>query len=121
MKKYSEAELELLNIQIGCMLRLSRLQKGLSQFVLAEQLNSNPTAIGRIERFEHSSPWDKIYAISQILEIEFCELFILKDKKELLSIVKETLKLETKLTEEKERYYKSLENLIAKKFNKPKS
>ncbi|RAV30420.1 XRE family transcriptional regulator [Sinomicrobium soli] len=116
MRRYSEAELDLLNVQIGCVLKLARLKEDLSQFVLAERLDSNPTMIGRVERYEHASPWDKIYLISQELNIEFCDLFVLKSKEELLSIVKDSFNLEKKLTKEKERYYKSLEQVIIRKY-----
>ena len=70
-------EIKLLNIQIGCILRLARLKKGLSQHDLSLLLGSNPTMIGRIERFENISSWDKIYSISQQLDVNFSDLFTL--------------------------------------------
>jgi|SRR5690606_701297 transcriptional regulator with XRE-family HTH domain len=120
MKKYSEEEINLLNIQIGCILRFARLKKGLSQHDLSLLLGSNPTMIGRIERFENISSWDKIYNISQELDVKFNDLFILKSKDELLSIVEESFKLEEKLTEEKKEYYKGLKAKIAKEYDKVK-
>lgn len=117
MKKYSEIELNLLNIQIGCILRLARLKKGLSQHSLSLNLGTNPTMVGRVERFENVSSWDKIYAISQQLDVDFCNLFVLKSKEGLLSIIDESFKLEEKLTEEKKEYYKNLKITISNKFN----
>lgn len=112
MRKYNENELQLLNIQIGCMLRYSRLIKGLSQLDLALLLGTNPTMIGRVERFENVSSWDKILSISQQLEVDFGSLFQLQSRQELLSIVEESFKLEGKLTKEKQEYYSSLKKTI---------
>lgn len=117
MRKYSQVELELLNIQIGCVLRLARLRKGLSQHSLSLVLGSNPTMVGRVERSENVSGWDKILSISQQLDIEFCSLFILKGKDELLAIVEDSFKLEEKLTHEKGEYYSSLKTTITDKYN----
>lgn len=117
MKKYSEKGLHLLNIQLGCILRLARLKKGLSQHSLSLMLNSNPTMVGRVERFENVSGWDKIYTISQILDVEFCALFVLKSKSDLLSIVDESVNLEDKLTKEKRGYYSFLKRTITNKYN----
>jgi transcriptional regulator with XRE-family HTH domain len=117
MRKYHEEEIKLLNIQIGCILRLARLKKGLSQHDLSLLLGSNPTMIGRIERFENISSWDKIYSISQQLDVNFSDLFTLRSKNELLSIVEESFKLEDKLTVEKKEYYSTLKTIITKKYN----
>lgn len=117
MRKYYEEEIKLLNIQIGCILRLARLKKGLSQHDLSLLLGSNPTMIGRIERFENISSWDKIYSISQQLDVNFSELFTLRSKDELLSIVEESLKLEDKLTLDKREYYSILKSTITKKYS----
>ncbi len=117
MRKYDEEEIKLLNIQVGCMLRLARLKKGLSQHDLSLLLGSNPTMIGRIERFENISSWDKIYSVSQQLDVNFCDLFTLRSKDELLSIVEKSFKLEDKLTVEKREYYNILKATITKKYN----
>lgn len=117
MRPYNEDEIKLLNIQIGCILRLARLKKGLSQHDLSLSLGSNPTLIGRIERAENISSWDKIYSISQLLDVNFSDLFTLKSKDELLSIVEESFKLEDKLTVEKKEYYSILKKTIIKKYN----
>lgn len=117
MRKYNEDELKLINIQIGCLLRLARLKKGLSQHNLSLILGSNPTMVGRIERFENISSWDKIYSICQQLDVDFCDLFTLRSKDELLSIVEESFKLEDKLTVEKKEYYNILKTTITKEYN----
>lgn len=117
MRKYNEDELKLINIQIGCLLRLARLKKGLSQHNLSLILGSNPTMVGRIERFENISSWDKLYSISQQLDIDFCDLFNLRSKDELLSIVDESFKLEDKLTVEKKEYYSILKTTITRGYN----
>ena len=80
MRIYNEVELEILNIQIGCMLRLARLKKNLSQHDLSLLIDSNSTMIGRVERFENVSSWDKIFSLSQQLDVEFHSLFDLKNK-----------------------------------------
>lgn len=117
VRKYSEKELELLNIQIGCVLRHVRLKKDLSQHQLSLLLGTNPTMVGRVERFENVSGWDKIYLICQHLEIDFLSLFNLKSKAELLSIVEESIKLDTRLTKEKKAFYVNLKKEINFKFN----
>jgi transcriptional regulator with XRE-family HTH domain len=117
MRKYNEVEVELLNIQIGCVLRLARLKRGISQYDLSLLLGSNPTMVGRVERSENVSGWDKIFSISQELNIDFCTLFVLKTKDELLSIVDESFKLEDKLTQKKREYYSYLKTMIMSKYN----
>lgn len=72
--------------------------------------------VGRVERFENVSGWDKIYIISQQLEIDFIGLFNLKSKDELISIVNDSIKLDTKLTTEKKEYYESLKIKIKDGF-----
>lgn len=116
MRKFSNAEIELINIQIGCLLRLARLRKGLSQHDLSLLINSNPTLIGRIERFEVKTSWNNIFIICQELDFDFCKLFKLVPKNAMLSIIEETLQYEDKLTKEKEEYYKCLKREIEEKY-----
>ncbi|AYN67526.1 XRE family transcriptional regulator [Euzebyella marina] len=116
MRKYSDSEIELINIQIGCLLRLARLRKGLSQLDLGHQIDSNSTLIGRIERAEGKTGWEKIYMLSKQLGINFNELFELKDKEALIAIVKESLRYEDKLTQEKKKYYTLLITRIELKY-----
>ena len=117
MGKSSEIELNLINLQIGCILRLARLKQNLSQYKLGVQIDYTSTMIGRVERAEGVSGWDKIYTISKNLKINFSSLFILKDKESLLSIVEESYKLEVKLTQEKIDYYNFLKKTIKNQFD----
>lgn len=116
MRKYGEIELQLLSIQIGCIIRLARHKKGLSQLSLSLLLGTNPTMIGRIERFETISGWDKILSISQELEVDFCSLFKLKSEKDLLAVLRESISLEEKLTVDKKNYYDNLIMTIKKNY-----
>ena len=75
MGKFSDAEIELINIQIGCLLRLARLRKGLSQLDLGHSIDSNSMLVGRIERAKGKSSWDKIFMLSKQLDVNFFELF----------------------------------------------
>lgn len=117
MRKSSELELYLINIQIGCILRLARLQQKMSQHTLGLKLEYNSTMIGRIERAESISGWDKIFSMSRCLNVNYSELFILKSRDSLNAIVNESFKLEEKLTKEKTDYYNFLIKTINKKFD----
>lgn len=117
MREYTKVEIHLLNIQIGCILRLARLKKKLSQHNLGLLLGYNSTMIGRVERFENVSGWDKIFSISQQLNVNYCNLFILKNKDALISIVNESFQMEEKLTQEKIDYYNFLKKTIISNFD----
>ena len=117
MDLYDKKYIELLNIQIGCMLKLHRLQQGLSQQQIAVAIDSTSTTIGRIERAEVVGGWDKIYMISHTLKIDYNPLFILLPLKKLLIIIDEIYSLEQKLNQEKEAYYKSLKENLKNKYN----
>lgn len=116
MRKFNEIELYIIGIQIGCILRLARLEQKLSQHDLALLLGYTSTMIGRIERFENASSWDKILLISKQLNISHCDLFILKNKQDLISIVDRSLNLDERLTQEKLDYYNFLKKNILTKF-----
>tara|TARA_R110002049_G_scaffold69023_1_gene178840 strand:- start:9258 stop:9623 length:366 start_codon:yes stop_codon:yes gene_type:complete len=110
--------LELLNIQIGCIIKINRLRKRISQHELSLVLELNPTAIGRIERAEVTSGWDRIYILSQELKIPFSDLFVLLPERDLLLIVDEILSLETKLNDEKKDFYRTLISKIKDKYTR---
>jgi len=114
MGKYGTKELELLNIQIGCVLKLARLKKGISQEDLGLLIEADKTKIARLEKYAHATNWNTIYLVSQELNINFCSLFTLKSKKEIISIVEECIKLDTKLSAMKIKYYESLKSIILK-------
>ena len=105
-------EIQLLNIQIGCILRLSRLRIGKSQHDISIVLGTNSTLIGRIERAENMSSWEKIYSMSKSLNTNFCNLFELMDEEALLAVIDESLAYEVKLTNDKLRYYVSLKKQV---------
>jgi transcriptional regulator with XRE-family HTH domain len=121
MKEYPREYIELLNIQIGCLLKVNRLRSKKSQHDLALVLESNPTAIGRIERAEVISGWDRIYILSQELKIPFSDLFVLLPEKKLLLIIDEILGLEQKLNDEKKEFYRTLISKIIEKYTRLKS
>ncbi|WP_337966261.1 helix-turn-helix transcriptional regulator [uncultured Flavobacterium sp.] len=116
MGKSNKIELNLINLQIGCVLRLARLKQNLSQDKLGGRIDYTSTMIGRVERGESVSGWDKIYTISKYLNISFNSLFILKDKDTLISIVEESFNLEVKLTQEKIDYYNFLKKTLINQF-----
>ncbi|WP_421824300.1 helix-turn-helix domain-containing protein [Flagellimonas oceanensis] len=117
MRKYSGIEIELINIQIGCRIRLARLKKGLSQLDLGHQIDSNSTLVGRIERAEGKTSWEKIFMLSKQLDVNFYNLFELKKKDVLLSVVDEALQYENKLTQEKREFYESLKIKIEETYS----
>lgn len=117
MRKEREIEINLIGIQIGAILRLARLKKKISQHELSLAVNSSPTMIGRIERFENVSSWDKIYLISEQLNVDLGDLFSLKSKDFLIQVIDESFKLEEKLTKEKFSYYETLKTNVTSNFN----
>jgi len=117
MGKSSKIELNLINLQIGCILRLARLKQNLSQHKLGIKIEYTSTMIGRVERAEGVSGWDKIYTISQYFNINFNSLFTLKNKETLISIVEESFSLEEKLTQEKIDYYNFLKKTIKNQYD----
>ncbi|MGE9313204.1 hypothetical protein ACLOAU_16260 [Niabella sp. CJ426] len=112
MKIFSEEELQIVNIHIGLSIRLGRLTLKLSQLEFANSIDTNNTAVGRIERAEHYSAWDKVLLMSQYLKLDFTSLFILKTKADLLSLVDDCFTLDNKLTKEKSDYYVQLRKRI---------
>ena len=84
--------LELLNIQIGCIIKINRLRKGISQHDVA-QFTSNVAE----------------------------DLFVLLSESDLLLIVEEIISLEQKLNEEKKEFYRTLISKIKDKYTRLKS
>jgi len=114
--EYSNIELEIVNISLGLTIKLSRLERKISQLDLGNICDTDNTAVGRIERAEHISSWENIYKISQKLQINFCSLFLLPSKELLLETLNNCLLLETKLTNKKRVYYSNMEARIHKLF-----
>lgn len=117
MQKYSDRELVLLSLQVGCTIRLERLRRSLSQEDLGLLLGSNSTMIGRIERAETGTAWQNLMKVSQELNIKYESLFKLKSTEEIILMIRECLSLEKKLTAEKLNYYKILEKRICEDSN----
>lgn len=117
METTSEIELNLINLQIGCMLRLARLKQNFSQHTLGLKIDYSSTMVGRVERAESISGWDKIYTISRYLRIDFKSLFVLKSLESLIMIVEESYSLEVKLTQEKIDYYNILKKTLRFQFD----
>lgn len=113
MQKYSDKEIILLSLQVGCTIRLERLRKGLSQEELGLSIGSNSTMIGRIERAETGTAWQNLLKISQELNIDYSSLFVLKSMENTILMIKECLSLEDKLTTEKVNYYRKLEKIFS--------
>lgn len=120
MQEYSNEELDILGLQIGCIVRVERLRKKLSQEDLGLLVGSNKTTIGRLERYENSTSWKILFKVCQSLKIEYDQLFILQSLEFILSIIKESFSLEEKLTAEKEKFYINLEVEAKEKFKKIK-
>ena len=116
MLEINKLRLQLINIQIGCVFRYGRLKRGISQDDLGLLIGYSSTMIGRVERFENFSGWDKIYTISEELNENFDKLFILKTESELLDIVSESFKLEDRLNQDKIDYYDFLKKTITNNF-----
>lgn len=120
MQEYSNEELDALALQIGCIARLERLRKKLSQEDLGLLIGSNKTTIGRLERYENSTSWKILFKVCQTLKIEYNPLFVLQPLEFILSIIKEAYNLEDKLTAEKEKFYVNLEIEANDRFKKIK-
>ena len=116
MLEINKLRLQLINIQIGCVFRYARLKRGISQDDLGLLIGYSSTMIGRVERFENFSGWDKIYTISEELNENFDKLFILKTESELLDIVSESFKLEDRLNQDKIDYYDFLKKTIKNNY-----
>ncbi|MEG1198968.1 MAG: helix-turn-helix transcriptional regulator [Algoriella sp.] len=116
MQNYSDKEINLLALQIGCLIKLERLKKDLSQEDIGLLIGSNATMIGRVERAETSTSWQNLLKICQAVDLNSESLFQLKSLDENLVIVENCFKLEKKLTIEKQEYYKSLKKLFREKY-----
>lgn len=124
MQNYNDNEIDILALQIGCLIKFKRLEKNLSQEDIGLLIGSNATMIGRVERAETSPSWQNILKIFQAVGLDYELLFQLKSLEENLLIVEKCLKLEKKLTKEKKDYYESLKKLMKDKYknlNKRKS
>ncbi|WP_234110712.1 helix-turn-helix transcriptional regulator [Chryseobacterium sp. R2A-55] len=90
----------MLGLQIGCIIKLERLKKNLSQEDIGLTIGSNGMMVGRIERAEISTSWQNLLKICQAVGLKYESLFQLKSLEENLKIAESCLKLEKKLTKE---------------------
>ncbi len=110
----AEVEHEMINISIGFTLKLRRLELGLSQHSVAVAVDTDSTAIGRIERSEHYSSWTLIHLISKHLDVNFAGLFELKTKDEIIAMSNKCYALEKRLTKNKKKFYETLHDRLDK-------
>ncbi len=124
MQSYDDKEIDILALQIGCLIKFKRLEKNLSQEDIGLFIGSNATMIGRVERAETSPSWQNLLKIFQAVGLDDESMFQLKSLEENLSIVEKCLTLEKKLTKEKQDYYEAVKMLLKNKYknlNKRKS
>lgn len=112
MSGSSEELINLLNIQIGCLLRYGRLKLRLSQLQLGLEIGMSDTLIGRIERAVNFSSWDKIYIYGSYVNITADELFSIKTRAEILEIVEKSFELEPKISASTRSYYENLRAFV---------
>jgi transcriptional regulator with XRE-family HTH domain len=105
MQNTNDKEIDILALQIGCLIKLKRLEKNLSQEDIGLFIGSNATMIGRVERAETSPSWQNLLKIFQAVELDCESIFQLKSLEENLLIVEKCLRLEKKITKEKHDYY----------------
>lgn len=79
-------DIQNLKFQIGKIIQLKRLQSGLSQLQLGNELNISSNHVGRIERAETNPTVDSIIKIINFLEIDILILFTKRDTNELKKI-----------------------------------
>lgn len=116
MQNYNDNEIDILALQIGCLIKFKRLEKNLSQEEIGLLIGSNGTMIGRVERAETSPSWQNLLKIFQAVGLNYESPFHLKSLEENLIVVEKCLKLERKLTKEKQDYYESLKKLLEEKY-----
>lgn len=116
MSGSSEELINLLNIQIGCLLRYGRLKLRLSQLQLGLEIGMSDTLIGRIERALNFSSWDKIYIYGKFVNITADELFSVKTRNELLEIVEKSFDLEPKKSASTRLYYENLREFLKQTY-----
>lgn len=99
----NKLELEKLKNQIGKLLQLYRLRKGLSQLQLGNELNLSSNHVGRIERAETNPTLENIVKICNFFEIDILYLFSTLNKNEITSIEGEINELKEKFKNQNKR------------------
>ncbi|MCT4084695.1 hypothetical protein CMU71_13790 [Elizabethkingia anophelis] len=87
---------EELKIQIGIIIKLYRLRKGLSQFQVGNEVDLTKDYIGIIERGKTNPTIEVIIGICNFLEIDISYLVTKVDENQIETFKLETLELEAK-------------------------
>ncbi|WP_433631295.1 helix-turn-helix domain-containing protein [Chryseobacterium cucumeris] len=96
-------EIEELKFQIGKLIQLYRLKKGLSQFQLGNELNISSNHVGRIERSETNPTIESLVTFCNFLEIDLLHLFTKLNEKELKKIESEIDQLQKEFKNQNKR------------------
>ena len=112
MQECTETELQLLNIQVGSLIRFHRLNQKLSQLDLGLMIGTDGTMIGRVERALHNTSWQNLYRITTALNLDIAELFAPRSKIEIIDIIEKSMLLDKKLSSSKRDFFlKVIESL----------
>ena len=95
--------LEELKNQIGKLLQLYRLRKGMSQLQLGKEIKLTSNHIGRIERAETNPTLENIVKICNFFEIDVLYLFSTLNKNELNNIESEIIVFKEKFKNQNKR------------------
>ena len=96
-------QIEELKFQIGKLIQLYRLKKGLSQFQLGNELNISSNHVGRIERSETNPTIESLVKFCNFLEIDLLHLFTKLNEKELKKIESEIDQLQKEFKNQNKR------------------
>ncbi|KYH06841.1 hypothetical protein A1704_21870 [Chryseobacterium cucumeris] len=96
-------QIEELKFQIGKLIQLYRLKKGLSQFQLGNELNISSNHVGRIERSETNPTIESLVTFCNFLEIDLLHLFTKLNEKELKKIESEIDQLQKEFKNQNKR------------------
>ena len=96
-------EIEELKFQIGKLIQLYRLKKGISQFQLGNELNISSNHVGRIERSETNPTIESLVTFCNFLEIDLLHLFTKLNEKELKKIQSEIDQLQKEFKNQNKR------------------
>jgi len=96
-------QIEELKFQIGKLIQLYRLKRGLSQFQLGNELNISSNHVGRIERAETNPTIESLILFCNFLEIDLLYLFTKLNEKELKKIESEIDQLQKEFKNQNKR------------------
>ncbi|WP_223605552.1 helix-turn-helix domain-containing protein [Chryseobacterium sp. OSA05B] len=96
-------QIEELKFQIGKLIQLYRLKRGLSQFQLGNELNISSNHVGRIERSETNPTIESLILFCNFLEIDLLHLFTKLNEKELKKVGSEIDQLQKEFKNQNKR------------------